>query len=49
MYYLPTKHFVHDLFNQPDVAQHMHNDTVDAVPGSIKASRGYASQGWARL
>jgi hypothetical protein len=35
---------VHDLFNQPDVAEHLHNDTVDAAPGSVKASRGYAAK-----
>ena len=44
MYYLPTKHFVHDLFNQPDVAEHLDNSAVDAVPGSVKASRGYAAK-----
>ena len=44
MYYLPTKPFVHDLFKQPDVVAHMSNSTADAVPGSIKASRGFASK-----
>ena len=44
MYYLPTEHFVHDIFKQPDVAQHMDNDSVGAAPGSIKASRGYAKK-----
>jgi hypothetical protein len=44
MYYLPTEHFIHDLFKQPDVAEHMSNSSVDAVPGSIKASRGYAKK-----
>ena len=44
MYYLPTEHFVRDIFKQPDVAQHMDNDSVGADPGSVKASRGYANK-----
>ena len=44
MYYLPTEHFVHDLFKQPDVARHMSKNSVGAAPGSIKASRGYAQK-----
>jgi hypothetical protein len=57
MYYLPVEHFVHDLFKQPDVSQHMNNDSVYAAPGSIKAScfikmtmhGARESPGWGRL
>jgi hypothetical protein len=44
MYYLPTEHFVHDLFKQPDVCEHINNHNVHAIPGSIKASRGWAKK-----
>lgn len=41
MYYLPTRHFVSDLFNQTDLAPHLRSDAFDAPPGSVKASRGW--------
>jgi hypothetical protein len=44
MYYLPTEHFVHDLFKQPDVSENLENHDGDADPGSIKASWGYAKK-----
>ena len=44
MYYLPTEHYVHDIFKQPDVVRHIDNDSSEALPGSIKASRGWAKK-----
>jgi hypothetical protein len=41
MYYLPVKHFVHDLFKQTDLVPYLRIDSVGAPPGSTKASRGY--------
>ena len=44
MYFLPTEHYIHDLFKQPDVSQHVSNTTHDAAPGSIRKSRGFAKK-----
>ena len=44
MYYLPVKYSVKDVFTQADLEPHLWNDTANAAPGSIKASRGYAEK-----
>jgi hypothetical protein len=44
MYYLPVRHFVRDTFTQADLVPHLSNETVEAEPGSLKASRGWAEK-----
>jgi hypothetical protein len=44
MYYLPVRHFITDSFKQVHLVPHLRSDSVDAPPGSIKASRGFAQK-----